>query len=424
MKHFGDITKIKGADVPPVDIICGGSPCQDLSVAGERRGLRHSELGDEETTRSGLFMEQIRIIKEMRDADRRNGRPDDLLRPRFMVFENVEGLFSSNDGEDFRIVLEETARIADSSASIPRLPTGQTWSHAGAVMGCGWSLAWRLHDGQFWGKSIISPDGKVVKRGTPQRRRRLCLIADFGGQSAPEILFESESLSGHIEPSGETWQGTAEDPSRCADGTSYTLKIRGGVETDSHGRGAGKGALVQKELSGTLGVTQDQTLVKVYGMSPFESNAMKSSNPESGIYEAETSRTLDLNGGNPACNQGGMMVVEPVCYRGDSITSTINKSEPQRGDPCHTLSTDGRNYLVQDEPKAYGLDRASFNQGKNAKFGIGIEAELAQPIVSRGAGGGNDHIIGALQARDFKGVGSQYVAEGKVIVQQHGDIDE
>ena len=309
MKHFGDITKIKGTDVPIVDIVTGGSPCQDLSVAGQRAGL--------DGERSSLFMEQIRLIKEMRDADKRNGQPDDLLRPRFMVFENVEGLLSSGRnyaGEDFRRVLEETAKIADSSASIPRLPTGQTWSHAGAVMGDRWSLAWRLHDGQFWGKSIISPDGKVVKRGTPQRRRSLCLVADFRGQSAPEILFESESLSGHIEPSGETWQGTAEDPSRCADGTSYTLKIRGGVETDSHGRGAGKGALVQKELSGTLGVAQDQTLVKVYGMSPFDSNAMKSSNPEAGIYEAETARTLDLNGGNPACNQGGMMVVEPVCY--------------------------------------------------------------------------------------------------------------
>ena len=317
MKHFGDITKIDGATVPAVDIICGGSPCQDLSVAGARKGLRHSELGDEETTRSGLFMEQIRIIKEMRDADRRNGRPDDLLRPRFMVFENVEGLLSSGRnyaGEDFRIVLEETARIADSSATIPRLPTGQTWSHAGAVVGLGWSLAWRLVDAQFWGKSIVSPCGRVVKRGTPQRRRRLCLVADFRGLSAPPILFESESLSRNHPQGEQKREDLAEDFRGCADGTSFTLKVRGGTERDSEGRKAGKGALVQTELSGTLGAVQDQTLVKVYGMSPFESNAMKSSNPESGIYEAETSRTLDLNGGNPACNQGGMMAVEPVCY--------------------------------------------------------------------------------------------------------------
>ena len=228
MKHFGDITKINGAEVPPVDIVCGGSPCQDLSVAGKREGLRHSELGDEETTRSGLFMEQIRIIKEMRDADRRNGRPDDLLRPRYMVFENVEGLFSSNDGEDFRVVLEETARIADSSATIPRLPTGQTWSHAGAIVGLGWSIAWRLVDAQFWGKSIVSPCGRVVKRGTPQRRRRLCLVADFRGLSAPPILFESESLSGHLEQSEPQTEDLAQDIGRCADGTSFTLKVRGG----------------------------------------------------------------------------------------------------------------------------------------------------------------------------------------------------
>ena len=230
MKHFGDITKIKGADVPIVDIVTGGSPCQDLSVAGKREGLRHAELGDEETTRSGLFMEQIRIIKEMRDADRRNGRTDDNLRPRIMVFENVEGLLSSGNpnGEDFRIVLEETAKIADSNASIPRLPTGQTWSHAGAIVGLGWSLAWRLVDAQFWGKSIVSNDGKVVKRGTPQRRRRLCLVADFRGKSAPEILFESDRLSRNLEPLEKAEQEPSEDFGRCADGTSYTVKVRGG----------------------------------------------------------------------------------------------------------------------------------------------------------------------------------------------------
>lgn len=383
MKHFGDITKINGATVPAVDIITGGSPCQDLSVAGLRKGLRHGELGDDETTRSGLFMEQIRIIKEMRDADRRNGRTDDNLRPRYMVFENVEGLLSSGDpsGEDFRIVLEETARIADSSASIPRLPTGQTWSHAGAIMGLGWSIAWRLVDAQFWGKSIVSNDGKVVKRGTPQRRRRLCLVADFRGESAPRYSLSPTACLGILKRSqrrGKTLPKILEDALMEQVTRS---RLGGGTETDSKGRSAGKGALVQKELSGTLGVTQDQTLVKVYGMSPFESNAMKSSNPKSGIYEADTSRTLDLNGGNPACNQGGMMVVET--------------------------------------PKAYGLDRASFNQGKNAKFGIGIEAEIAQPIVSRGAGGNDNNVIGALQARDYKGVGSQYVNEGKVIVQSN-----
>ena len=119
MKHFGDITKIDGHKVPIVDIITGGSPCQDLSIAGERKGLRHSELGDDETNRSGLFMEQIRIIKEMHDECRRTNQP---IRPRFMVFENVPGIFSSNNGEGFRAVLEETARIVDPDVVIPRPP--------------------------------------------------------------------------------------------------------------------------------------------------------------------------------------------------------------------------------------------------------------------------------------------------------------
>ena len=314
MKHFGDITKINGHEVPIVDIVTGGSPSQDLSVAGKREGLRHSDLGDDETTRSGLFMEQIRIIKEMRNADReRTGKPNEFLRPRIMVFENVEGLLSSGrnySGEDFRIVLEETIRIVESSATVPRLPDGQNWSHSGAVMGDRWSLAWRLFDGQFWGKSVIADDGTMVVRGTPQRRRRLCLVADFGGQSAPEILFESEGLSGHFATGRKTGQRTSSDSEGSLGGTSYSLKIRGGVETDSKGRKSGKGALVQEELSGTIGAVQDQTLIKVYGISPYESNAMRSKNPESGIYEAETSRTLDNNGGKPDCNQGGMAIVE------------------------------------------------------------------------------------------------------------------
>lgn len=176
MKHLGDITKIKGYDVPIVDIVTGGSPCQDLSVAGKRAGL--------DGERSGLFMEQIRIIKEMREYDKRtNTRSDVDVRPRYMVWENVPGAFSSNKGDDFRCVLEETAKIADKNASISR-PEGGAWSKAGCVVGDGWSLAWRVHDAQFW--------------GVPQRRKRICLLADFNGDSAPKILFElfGETIEG------------------------------------------------------------------------------------------------------------------------------------------------------------------------------------------------------------------------------------
>jgi DNA (cytosine-5)-methyltransferase 1 len=186
MRHFGDITKLSGYDLPPVSIITGGSPCQDLSVAGKRAGL----AGE----RSGLFMEQIRLIKEMRENDRKNGRTDEHIRPRFMVWENVPGAFSSNKGEDFRAVLEETAKVAEGDACIPGSPNGK-WPHAGCIMGDGWSIAWRVHDAQFW--------------GVPQRRKRIALVADFGGQTAPEILFERKGVSGDFEESGETRETAA-----------------------------------------------------------------------------------------------------------------------------------------------------------------------------------------------------------------------
>ena len=178
MKHYGDITKINGADVEPVDIITGGSPCQDLSVAGKRAGL----AGE----RSGLFMEQIRIIKEMRAADEarqlRSGRTNEHIRPRFMVWENVPGAFSSNDGEDFRAVLEEVVRVKDQAAVIPR-PTNGKWTPSGCILGDGWSVAWRVHDAQFW--------------GVPQRRKRIALVADFSGWGAhPKYFLSARACQG------------------------------------------------------------------------------------------------------------------------------------------------------------------------------------------------------------------------------------
>ena len=244
MKHYGDITKLDGHNLPLVDIVTGGSPCQDLSVAGKRAGL----AGE----RSGLFMEQVRIIKEMRDEStkqlRLRGADVNIryIQPRYMVWENVPGAFSSNKGEDFRAVLEETAKIVCEDAIIPRPENGK-WTPSGVILGDGWSIAWRLHDAQFW--------------GVPQRRKRIALVADFGGQSAPEILFERESVSGDSEKIGEKGQGTSSAAERNTDPASYTLKIRGGVEVDSHGKKAGKGPLIQTELSGTLGVSQDQTLI-------------------------------------------------------------------------------------------------------------------------------------------------------------------
>lgn len=177
MTHFGDITKIHGADVPPVDAVIGGSPCQGLSIAGRRAGL-----ADE---RSGLFMEQIRVIKEMR---RSHGKP------RWMVWENVPGAFSSNKGEDFGAVLHETIRIVCPKAPPVSVPQNG-WPTSGCIVGDEWSLAWRVLDAQFW--------------GVPQRRRRIALVADFAGQSAPEILFEREIVSGDSEPGEAPREGTS-----------------------------------------------------------------------------------------------------------------------------------------------------------------------------------------------------------------------
>ena len=196
MLHLGDITKISGYTAPIVDCVVGGSPCQDLSVAGKRAGL--------DGERSGLFMDQVRIVKEMRDRDvRDNGRSGVDVRPRYMVWENVPGAFSSNKGEDFRIVLEEIAKIADESAVVPR---PEKWQTSGCILGAGYSVSWRVHNAQFFG---------TPSKPLPQRRRRIALVADFGGHSAPEILFIRKSLSGDIEPGKPTWKGTTAETERC-----------------------------------------------------------------------------------------------------------------------------------------------------------------------------------------------------------------
>ena len=322
MRHLGDITKISGHEAPVVDVVIGGSPCQDLSIAGKRAGL----AGE----RSGLYMEQIRIIKEMREADVLRGKSGVDVRPRYMVWENVPGAFSSNGGQDFAAVVEEAIRVADPEA--PAVPVPEKgWPTSGVYADeCGrWSVAWRVLDAQFW--------------GVPQRRRRIALVADFGGLSAPEILFVRKSVSGNLEPGEQKRKEVAGAAGEGAVGAvPCTLKIRGGCA------GGGKGALIQENKSATLSTLQDQTLFQpvfgidqqggkcganysvdvpppilsdshgtphavAYGIGSYHSNAWKSDNPYSGVYEADTAKTLDaLNCGYPACNQGGMAVVQPT----------------------------------------------------------------------------------------------------------------
>ena len=183
MKHLGNISKINVAEAEAVDVVIGGSPCQDLSIAGKRAGL--------DGARSGLFMEQIRICREMRERDRAAGRAGIDVRPRFCVWENVPGALSSNDGEDFRIVLEEFCKVADTSATVPRPPKGK-WKSSGCIVGDGYSVAWRIMDARYY--------------GVPQRRRRISLVADFAGGCAPQILFDEQGMCWNLETSQKAWK--------------------------------------------------------------------------------------------------------------------------------------------------------------------------------------------------------------------------
>ena len=490
MKHYGDVSRMDGGKIEPVDIITFGSPCQDMSIAGKRAGLGGS--------RSNLFYEAIRIVKEMRCAT-------DGKDPRYIVWENVPGAFSSNKGADFQSVLEEICSVKGYEIHTPR---PEKWPSAGEIVADDFSLAWRVFDAQYW--------------GVPQRRKRIYLVADFAGGSAGKILFESEGVSGYTPQGFCPWKGTAgtfeesvgaagcvclndqggnrmdvtdgvtctlraeahhppcvmESAGFCTEHSAHsrsigyeeetpptlragtvpaavyenhsqdtrytgpletaptvmstygtggnnqpfvvetpkTLKIRSGCE------GGGKGALIQDNKSATLGCNNDQTVfvpfvkgtrphssdegqqwkdgtvantlnthdvgesrcnelaVKVYGICSKQSHTMQSDNPHSGFYEADTSRCLDANGGNPSCNQGGMAV---VAVQG-SMIGRSDKNGPQGSgvneDVSFTLDATDRHAV------AYGIDRATYNMGRNAKFGITVETEIEPTMVSKGPG--------------------------------------
>lgn len=267
VRHYGDVSKLNGADLEPVDVITFGSPCQDMSLAGKRAGL--------DGERSGLFFQAVRIIKEMRAK---------YGKPRYAVWENVRGALSSAGGEDFRRVLEELCRVKDDAADVPR---PKKWQSAGLIWGNGYSVAWRVIDAQYW--------------GVPQRRKRIYLVADFDGDSAGKILFDSEGVSGHSEKMQAAWQDFARTAQNGAGETGWGKEV-----LNDQG---GSAISIEDNLSPTLRAETHQHLPIVYGLCSYESNSMKSSNPYSGIYRADTARTLDINGGSPACNQGGMLVL-------------------------------------------------------------------------------------------------------------------
>ncbi|MEH2936565.1 DNA cytosine methyltransferase [Acutalibacter sp. JLR.KK004] len=377
MKHYGDVSQMDGGKVEPVDIITFGSPCTDMSIAGKRAGLDGAQ--------SSLFYQAIRIVKEMRCAT--NGRY-----PRWICWENVVGAFSSNQGLDFKAVLDAVIGVIEPGAEVP-MPEKDRWPYADIYMGERWSVAYRTFDAQHW--------------GVPQRRRRVYLVADFAARGAGRVLFESEGLSGYSAEGFRSWQraargspagsgaaggiclndqgGTRMDISVDVAGTlraqmdghppciveqngvvfenhsqdtryvgpldtaptvsaTYgtggnnqpfvvgeaptpkTLKIRSGCE------GGGKGALIQEDKSATISCNNDQTVfvpcqdadaaVRAFSIGAAFSAGMLSENPHAGIYEADTSRTLDQGGGNPACNQGGIAVVGGPTYAMTPCTFT------------------------------------------------------------------------------------------------------
>ena len=394
MLHFGDVSKINGAEIEPVDVITFGSPCQDLSVAGKRAGLKHEDNGDEETTRSGLFMEAIRIIKEMRRAT--NGRY-----PTFAIWENVPGAFSSNKGEDFRIVLEEFVKIKEPTATMPAVQKGG-WSYADAYMGDGWSIAYRTFDAQYW--------------GVPQRRRRIYLVADFRGERAHKILFKREGLRGYFTKSGAERETTAAD----AQGSSLT----DGREGEDGRRGYVVKAtgcdLYNRQITGDVAATlsafscatNSRNGPYVIENHPADSRV---NIDESGTVQTLTSR-MGTGGGNVP------MVME--CFRKSSrAKSSEDATTWIPADVANTLNTfdvgETRcNELVVEEQLVFclqgnGNDRAD-TAGCNGK-GVKEDVSYTLNTLDRHAVAYQDK-TGALCARDYKGVGSQYVDEDKLVV--------
>ncbi|MDE7122209.1 MAG: DNA cytosine methyltransferase, partial [Oscillospiraceae bacterium] len=330
-----------------------GSPCQDLSIAGKRNGLDGSQ--------SGLFFHAVKVIKEMRCAT--NGRY-----PRFCVWENVPGAFSSNSGEDFRTVLEEICKVSDSAVSVPR---PAKWAKAGEIMADSYSVAWRVLDACGW--------------GIPQRRKRIYLVADFDGQCAGKILFESEDVSRYSAESFRAWQRTARSTKNCFEtpisnlilcdqggermdvlsNISATLRAEAhhppcvlSKKTDSAVPTAI--ALENHPADSRVNISNTdicQTLTSrcgtgggnvplllqnrtAYCICSIQSNAMMSDNPHSGFYETKTSRTIDANGGNPLCNQGGTVVLEgkSFCFSQDTYDRYSKNLQ------CGALKASGGSY--------------------------------------------------------------------------------
>ena len=318
MIHLGDITKIQGYEAPTVDCIIGGSPCQDLSLAGKRAGLAGA--------RSGLYMEQIRIIKEMRENDRVCGRSGVDIRPRYMVWENVPGAFSTNGGEDFAAVLEEAIRVAEPEAPNVSVPE-KGWPTAGCIVGECWSVAWRVLDAQFWGTS---------DKPLPQRRRRIALVADFGGLSAPEILFVRKSVSGDLEPGKPKGKETPRDAGESSGGA-----VIGAFGCDVY----------NFAVSGDKAVT-------------LNANSGVSA-AHAGPTVAQPVISVDQGGGKSGATSYEDISPTLTCTH-DGAPAVAYSIENHPADSRVDIDKDSTDLVLQDAPIA--IDRAFFNQGKNAQY--------------------------------------------------------
>ncbi len=427
MIHVGDITKLDGAKLPPVDVICGGSPCQDLSVAGLRKGL----AGE----RSGLFMDQVRIVKEMRAEDERRGVSDDFIRPRYLVWENVPGAFSSANGEDFRAVIEEIVHIKDSTCHVPRPDTGRWESAGAAILGDQFSLAWRVLDAQYW--------------GVAQRRRRIFLVADFGGLTAPKILFEQERLPG--------------DPAEGQDQGKGVTAAAGNSSADSGGSRVAEEKQVdifavhidQREetinlngISGALMATtnlQMQTFV-AGGMRKFESAEKE----ECLCLNDQGGERMDVSVDVTATLRAGMSGHPPLVM-GIQQGSAGAEETPDLA-LTEEAETGGNNVpLVSDMPESYCIagniiDREVQNGGN----GLGCQPDISYTLTSadrhavfsrqrsdeflqnrvtatQSARQHKDatdlvcepyqNTVGTIGYTDHKGINNQYVSEDKCIVE-------
>lgn len=353
MKHLGNVAEVDGRKIPPVDIITFGSPCQDMSVAGKRVGMKHREKGDDATTRSGLFYEAIRVIREMREAT--NGRY-----PTFAIWENVPGAFSSNGGEDFRCVLEEFAKICGGCA-IPR-PANGKWHRAGEIVGDGYSIAWRLLDAQYW--------------GVPQRRKRIYLVADFAGGRAGKILFERESVLGNPAQGGASRKSSADDSARSAgrsggaghlnDSSSdkqaaiYALQGNGIDRADTANF---NGCGWREDVCYTLNTIDRPAIcfkpgqgakARTLGESETSAPTLASEaggNAVPGICYPAIARTLTAEADASPCIDRGQNV---VCYDTTQITSPMNYSNPKNGTPCHPLAAQQHPPLVVYDARGNG----------------------------------------------------------------------